>query len=189
MTDLQQYISSYFGVERSQLDLIGSLFQPEILNKGAYYVKSGRVCDKLSFVKEGVIRIYAHAHEREITQWISTKGYFVTDLSGLIFKTPARWNIQALTDTELYTINHDDYKNIGNLLPAWHELEKLFIAKCFIMLENRIFHHLSLTAEERYDRLFENTPELLNLVPLNYLASMLGMTPETFSRIRRKKNS
>jgi CRP-like cAMP-binding protein len=68
-------------------------------------------------------------------------------------------------------------------------LEKLFIARCFIMLEDRIFTHLSMTAEERYNFFFENNKELFNQVPLQYIASMLGMTPETFSRIRKKQLS
>ncbi|WP_229239031.1 hypothetical protein [Emticicia sp. C21] len=62
----------------------------------------------------------------------------------------------------------------------------MFIAKCFTMLEDRIFSHLSMTAEERYNFFFQNNKELFNQVPLQYIASMLGMTPETFSRIRRK---
>ena len=124
---------------------------------------------------------------KEITQWISTQGYFVADLASLIFESPSRFTIQALADCVLYTINREDYKKIGNLVPKWYELEKLFMAKCFIILEDRIFSHLSMTAEERYDFFFENNRELFNQVPLQYIASMLGMTAETFSRIRKKQ--
>jgi CRP-like cAMP-binding protein len=66
-------------------------------------------------------------------------------------------------------------------------LEKLFIAKCFAILEDRIFSHLSMTAEERYHFFFGNNKVLFNQVPLQYIASMLGMTPETFSRIRKRQ--
>ena len=94
--------------------------------------------------------------------------------------------IQALADTELYSITKEDYKLIGDLVPRWHELEKLFIVRCFIILEERIFSHLSMTAEERYHFFYQHNRELFNQVPLQYIASMLGMTPETFSRIRKK---
>lgn len=107
----------------------------------------------------------------------------------MLFETPARWTIQALTEATLYTINREDYIKIGNLVPQWHELEKFFIAKCFTILEERIFSHLSMSAEERYHFFFENNKELFNQVPLQYIASMLGMTPETFSRIRKKQVS
>ncbi len=73
-----------------------------------------------------------------------------------------------------------------SLVPKWQVLEKLFIAKCFTVMEDRIFAHLSMTAEERYVSFFEANKELFNQVPLQYIASMLGMTPETFSRIRNK---
>jgi CRP-like cAMP-binding protein len=188
MTELEQNIKSYFGViEKDDLKTISSLFHLTTIKKGDYFLKTGRPCDKLSFIKSGLLRIFIATEDKEVTQWISTQGYFVTDLSSLLFETPARWTIQALTDSELYTISGEDYRKIGNLVPKWHELEKLFIAKCFTILEDRIFTHLSMTAEERYKFFFEGNKELFNQVPLQYIASMLGMTPETFSRIRKKQ--
>ncbi|UTA70111.1 Crp/Fnr family transcriptional regulator [Emticicia sp. 21SJ11W-3] len=186
MTELERYINSYFGVEEEDLLHISSLFKPQTLKKGDFYLKTGRYCKKMSFVRSGLIRIYATTDDREVTQWISTAGYFTTDLASFVFEKPARWTIQALTDTELFTISKEDYSRLGSRIPKWHLLEKLFIARCFIMLEDRIFRHLSMSAEERYQFFFEQNKELFNQVPLQYLASMLGMTPETFSRIRRK---
>ena len=189
MTELEKYIQSYFGIRQEDLTQVGSLFKRQILKKGDFFLKTGRICDKLSFIQSGLLRIYVQTPDKEVTQWISTKGYFVTDLASLIFNTPARWTIQALTDAEIYTIDSQDYNRIGKLIPKWHELEKLFIARCFTILEDRIFTHLSMTAEERYHFFFERNKELFNQVPLQYIASMLGMTPETFSRIRKKSIS
>ena len=189
MTELEKYIQSYFGISQEDLAQVGALFKRQTLKKGDYFLKTGRVCDKLSFIQSGLLRIYVQTPDKEVTQWISTKGYFVTDLASLIFNTPARWTIQALTNIEMYTIDRQGYNSIGNLVPKWHELEKLFIARCFTLLEDRIFSHLSMTAEERYHFFFERNKELFNQVPLQYIASMLGMTPETFSRIRKKSIS
>ncbi|MCX6180341.1 MAG: Crp/Fnr family transcriptional regulator [Bacteroidetes bacterium] len=190
MSELITYIQSYFGVvQEKDVELIASLFKKTSIKKGEYFLKSGKNSNQLSFIQEGLLRIFVATEDKEITQWISTKGYFVTDLSSFVFQTPSRWNIQALSDTELYTINRDDYTKIGQLIPAWHELEKLFIVRCFIILEDRIFSHLSMTAEERYQFFFAHNKELFNQVPLQYIASMLGMTPETFSRIRKKQLS
>ncbi|MGY0035053.1 Crp/Fnr family transcriptional regulator [Pedobacter sp. NJ-S-72] len=187
MTELEKYIVAYFGkVEADELEAIGSLFKLSTIKKGDYFLKSGKPADQLSFVQSGMFRIFAETADKEVTQWISTQGYFVTDLSGFIFEKPARWNIQALTDAILFTINRADYKRIGALVPRWQEFEKLFITRCFTTLEDRIFTHLSMSAEERYSFFFENNKELFNQVPLQYIASMLGMTPETFSRIRKK---
>ena len=189
MTELENYIKSYFGITNQNLDKITSLFKESELKKGEYYTKSGQYCEKLSFVKSGYVRLFAKANDKVVTQWIATKGHFLTELYSFNFKQRARWNIQALTDCELYTINKENYVLLNNIIPNWIEIEKQFMASCFIQLEDRIFSHLSLNAEERYHQFFENNKELFNQVPLQYLASMLGMTPETFSRIRNKKNS
>jgi CRP-like cAMP-binding protein len=157
------------------------------IKKGEYFLKTGKQSDKLSFVQSGLLRVFATTEEKEITQWISTKGYFVTDLSGFVFEKPSRWTIQALVDTQLYVISRKDYNKITGFIPTWHELEKIFIVRCFTVMEDRIFSHLSMTAEERYNFFFENNKEIFNQVPLHYIASMLGMSPETFSRIRKKR--
>lgn len=188
MTELELYIKSCFDiVEPRELEMISSLFKPETINRGDFFLKANRRCDKLSFVKSGFLRVLAETDKKEVTQWISTKGYFITDLSAFIFRTPSRWTIQALTDTEIYTISIDDYNKIGSLIPKWLQVEKLFIVRCFTILEDRIFSHLSMTTEERYNDFFEHHKELFNQVPLQYIASMLGMTAETFSRIRKKQ--
>ncbi|QDP85886.1 Crp/Fnr family transcriptional regulator [Chryseobacterium sp. SNU WT5] len=188
MTELEQYIKSYFGVVNTDdLKTIVSLFKLTTIKKNDFLLKNGKRCDKLSFVQSGLLRMFITTDDKEITQWISTKGYFSTDLSSFVFETPSRLSIQALVDTEVFTISKEDYKLISELVPKWHELEKLFIVRCFIILEERIFSHLSMTAAERYEYFFENNRELFNQVPLQYIASMIGMTPETFSRIRKRQ--
>jgi CRP-like cAMP-binding protein len=186
MTELEKYIQSYFGVTNEDLEKISSFFKPVSLKKGDYFLKTGRYSDRLGFLQSGIIREFVEVNDKEVTKWISTKGYFVVDLSSFIFQQPARWNIQALTDCELYVIDQKNYLEIGKSIPKWPVLEKLFIAKCFTILEDRILSHLSLSAEERYTQLFDFNKELFNTVPLQYLASMLGMTPETLSRLRKK---
>jgi CRP-like cAMP-binding protein len=188
MTSLEQYIHSYFGVvEVDDIKSISTFFKSTTIKKGDYYLESGKWCNQLSFVQSGMLRIFVNMGDKEITQWITTPGYFITDLSSFVYQVPSRWNIQALVDTEVYTIMREDYQNLGNIIPSWNELEKLFLVKCFTMMEERIFSHLSMTAEERYQYFFYNNKELFNQVPLQYIASMLGMTPETFSRIRKKQ--
>jgi CRP-like cAMP-binding protein len=189
MTELEQCIHSYFGIDEEDLSKIAALFKPVVLRKGDYFLKSGAACDKLSFIQSGFLRVYASMEDKEVTQWIGSKGSFMADLASLIFRVPSRWNMQALVDTELNVIYRDDYNKIADLVPAWPEIEKRFIVKCFTIMENRIFAHLSMPAEERYAVFFKENSELFNQVPLQYIASMLGMTPETFSRIRKKQLS
>jgi CRP-like cAMP-binding protein len=189
MTELEQYINSYFGLTKDQLNLVVALFKESTLKKNEYFVKSGQYCNKLSFVHDGFIRVFATTEDKEVTQWIATKGHFVTDLHAFVFKQRARWHIQALTECTVYTIDKKNYELLNDQVPEWNDLEKKFISSCFITLEDRVFKHLSLSAEERYLDLFEENKELFNHVPLQYIASMLGMSPETLSRIRNKLTS
>ena len=186
MTALETYIQAYFGLTTDELASVSSLFKPVALVKGDYFLKTGRLSQRLGFVQSGILREFVIKGDKEITKWISTQGYFAVDLSSFVFHQKARWNIQALTDCELYVIGSEDYQKIKELVPRWAELETKFIAKCFAVLEDRILTHLSMTAEERYNQLFDFNKELFNLVPLQYLASMLGITAETLSRLRKK---
>ncbi|HEY8404769.1 MAG TPA: Crp/Fnr family transcriptional regulator [Flavobacteriales bacterium] len=186
LTELEHYIHAYFPLSKEELVEITKYFHPVQLEKGEYFVKRDRYCDKLGFVRSGYMREHFELGDKEVTKWISSKGYFTVDLSAFLFRQPARWNIQAITDCELFVIDYSDYKNIAHVVPKWQELEKLFIAKCFAVMEERIVQHLAMTAEQRYQLWFETNKPLFQDVPLQYIASMLGMTPETFSRIRKK---
>ena len=142
-----------------------------------------------SFVQSGFLRLFATLDDKDITQWIFSKGYFIGDMPALTFNVPSRWNIQALTDISLYTIQKDNYNKIVETVPRWPEIEKHFLIHCFTIMEDRIFAHLSMSAEERYAAFYERNQELFSQVPQHYIASLLGMTPETFSRIRKRQQS
>ncbi|PIQ21584.1 MAG: cyclic nucleotide-binding protein [Cytophagales bacterium CG18_big_fil_WC_8_21_14_2_50_42_9] len=188
MTELEQYINTHFEiVQPNELIEVSSLFNQITLKKGDFFLKEGKQCDKFCFIKTGYLRVFAIADENEVTQWIATNGHFGTDFSSFFFNLPSRWTIQALENTELFVITKENYNKIGNIIPLWVELERTFLIKCLTMMESRIHSHLSMSAEERYRLFFENNRDLFNQVPLQYIASMLGMTPETFSRIRKKQ--
>lgn len=186
MNELERNIAALFEVRSEDLKIISSHFRPVILNKGATFFKEHGYCNQLGFVKSGLLREYVDLPEKEITKWIATPGYFITDLNSFLFDKPAVSSLQALTDCELFVISKEDYRNMGKSIPTWNTVEKLFMAKCFATMSDRILAFISMTAEERYIQLWNTNKELFNQVPLQYLASMLGMTPETFSRLRKK---
>ncbi|WCT13237.1 Crp/Fnr family transcriptional regulator [Mucilaginibacter jinjuensis] len=187
MTEFKNYLHQYFDISTDDCQTLASSFSAETIKKGEYFLRSGSPGKRLSFIQEGMLRIYVSRPGREVTQWISTKNSFVTDFDAFFYQNPSLRNVQALTDSRLLTISYEQYQSLSKKISAWNEFEKRFIGKCFIFMESRVFDLISLSAEERYKSLFEQNRELFNQVPLQYLASMLGMTPETFSRIRKKQ--
>lgn len=188
MKEFKEHIKENFGaLTNEEIEILQSFFYEEELTKNEFFTQTDKYCNKLSLVKSGLLRIYRLSDGKEITQWISTPNYFVTEISSFFFDQPSRLSIQALTNVELLTIDKKSYSELNKKLPKWKEIETQFIAKCFAVLEDRVFSHLSMSAEERYNVYFEQNRELFNQVPLQYIASILGMSAETFSRIRKRK--
>jgi CRP-like cAMP-binding protein len=169
------------------MEALVSLFHPQTLEKGDYFLRAGRIGDKLSFLREGLIRVFAPHEEKEVTQWIWYRGTLVTDLQGLVNDEPSKYSLQALSRCELYTIDKQDYLGLHRRIERWPALERRLITRCVGFMETRIFSLLSMSGEERYAYLQERNPDLFDTVPLKYLASMMGMTPESLSRIRKNK--
>ncbi len=191
MKELENYIQRYFDIGTADLSIVANLFENTELEKDDYLLKKDQYTNTIHFVKSGYLRVYGYSKngDKEVTQWISNEGMFMTDLSSSFFDTPSRWNIQELSKCEFYTISKKDFDSIGDYVDNWTELVKLFVAKCFVTLENRVYNQLSMSAEEKVKDLLETNPEIFNQVPLQYIASMLGMTPETLSRVRNKMSS
>lgn len=185
---LSTHIQAAFQISSQEVAQIIGFFKPVSLQRNDFFLKEKQYAQQLGFIQSGRMREFFNHDGQEITKWISWEGYFVVDLASFLFEKPARVNIQAMTDCELFVLNKTDYAKITQAIPKWPEIEKTFIARCFTVLEDRVMTHLALSTEERYEAFFKYNPELFNLVPLQYLASMLGMTPETFSRIRKKRS-
>lgn len=181
-----QSLQYFFSLPAVQLEVVAAAFKPETLARGESFLRAGQYGQRLGFVQSGYLRIWEQHEDREVTQWISGPGYFVTDLRSLVFDEAGRWQIDALGPCSLMTISGENYRALSDAVPTWEKLEKQFLAKCFAIMEDRVHDLLSRNARERYQRLFDRDPELFNQVPLQYIASMLGMSPETLSRIRRE---
>ena len=187
MSELKKHIIETFGFTKIEFENIQGFFQSKNIKKGDFFLREGKYVEQMKFVEKGILREFLYVNEKELTKWFSTSGYFAVDLSGFLFDQKSKVNYQAITDVNLLTLSKENYNKISTKITRWDKLEKMFLAKCFSVLENRVVSHLALNAEERYNQLFSLNPQIFNEAPLNQIASMLGMSAETLSRIRKKQ--
>ncbi len=185
MEKLKNCISSQVVVDKKSMDNILEVFEPLEIAKGEFFLKSGKICRQMAFIESGYMRMYDIVDGKEITIWIGNNGKFITSLSSFVFETSNNWNIQAITDCKVYIINRENHFGLNKTEPKWLEFDNILLANSFALLENRMFSQLHTTAKQRYDKLLSKEPELFKNVPLQYIASMLGITPESLSRLRK----
>jgi CRP-like cAMP-binding protein len=155
-----------------------------MLPKNEYLVREGKICRHLYFLQQGALRGYYNLEGKEITHWFAFENDFVTSFHSFITEQPAVENIQLLEGSIFWSINKEQ---LSRLLNEFHEIERLVriaYEKYYIRLEERYVNAQFKTATERYKSLLLQSPQLLDRVPLGAIASYLGISQETLSRVR-----
>ena len=185
MKKLRSCISNQIIIDDEAIDTILSVFEPIEVAKGEFLLKSGKDCRQMTFIESGYMRMYNLVDGKEITFWMGSEGKFITSLSSFIFETNNMWSIQAVTDCNLYVISRENHFKLCKNEPKWLEFDNILLAHSFALLEKKMFSQLHTTAKQRFLNLLHEEPDLFKHVPLQYIASMLGITPESLSRLRK----
>jgi CRP-like cAMP-binding protein len=161
-------------------------FEKVVLAKGDYLLTEGKTCRHLYFLEQGALRGFYNLDGKEITHWFGFENDFVTSFHSFITQEPAVENIQLLEGCVLWSISKD---TLTRLLNQYHEIERLLriaYEKYYIRLEERFVNAQFKTAAERYEKLLQQMPHILERVPLGQVASYLGISQETLSRTRSR---
>ncbi|WP_296312062.1 Crp/Fnr family transcriptional regulator [Winogradskyella sp. UBA3174] len=180
------YLKSFNILSDEDLDLFESKVTYKKLKKGDYFINEGKTSKEVAFVISGLFRsFYYSSSEEEVTYCFTFSNSFVSAYSSFLSQTKTVENIQALTDIELFAISRDEILKLEESSTNWLRFFKFIAEQEYIKMEKRIFILQKESAEKRYEDLLTNQPEYLQLIPLNYLSSYLGITQRHLSRIRK----
>jgi CRP-like cAMP-binding protein len=166
---------------------IAAKFKPMRFEKNGYVLEAGKVCSESHFIEKGIIRSYTYDFDgNEVTTAFYLKNTFTNDLLSYFKRSPAKEYIQAITDCETWYITYEDMQTSFHTVPEFREFGRLNIVNHYSTLKERMLSMLQETAEQRYSDLINSSPEIFQNVPLKYIASYLGITDTSLSRIRKE---
>jgi CRP-like cAMP-binding protein len=160
---------------------------PRQIKKGKMLLKAGEVCSNMYFVKKGVLRGFVKDDNRDITTWITADGELVSAISSFILQIPTDENIQAIEDCELISLSHTDLERLYLKFPSFNITVRKLTEIYYMHAEQRAFIVRLKNADKKYQLFLKQYGHLANRVPVKYIASFLGITLETLSRLRGKK--
>jgi len=170
---------------QDEISLIESVFVPRKFKKRQYFLQQGEVCNRGGFIVRGAMRQYSvdekgaeHIAELMVESW------WIGDLVSMFTGAPSSFYIDAWEDTDLLVASVEDFARMRSI-PAFAQMAKSMIEGHTVAIHHRAHDALTLSAEQRYEKLLRTHPEFLQRFPQHVVASYLGVSPETVSRIRR----
>lgn len=186
MKQIRQYFEDNFNLTDKDWQLFSSKLVKTEFQKKHLILKTGQTENYLSFVEKGIIRFYIPNENYDLTFAFAFDNAFVSAYDSFVSQLPSTYNAETITNTILWRLTYNDLQEIyskteiGNAIGR-HASEELFLKK-----SNRELSLLNDTAEQRYLKLFSEQPKLIEKIPLKYIASYIGITPQALSRIRKR---
>lgn len=186
MDELINYILQFGHLNQQQIKLVKSKFRFKSLPKDKFYLEAGKIPRELIFIVEGVMRICYYNHKgEEITKYLVNENQLTGDISNFNLGTPASEYLQTITNCTCLAITKKDMDELSQTIIAWDAIMSKIAAKCLSDKVNKISSMMAEDATERYLNFLQSFPNIANRIPLSYLASFLGITQSSLSRIRK----
>jgi CRP-like cAMP-binding protein len=180
-----QKISEKVLLSQAQQDFIKSFLRPKKLRKRQYLLQEGDVAKNLCFVEKGLLRSYSVDEKgaEHIIQF-ALEGNTISDLDSFLTGKPSTYNIDAIEDCELVLISKSAHDEILKQIPEYEVYMRMQITGAYVAMQKRLTSIISLPVDERYSNFVKLFPNLVQRIPQHMIASYMGLTPETLSRIR-----
>jgi CRP-like cAMP-binding protein len=188
MTDkLKIFLKNFADFEEEELDRIVGFFKPRSVKKNDILLHEGNVSKEFYYVHTGGIRtFYIDKNGHEKTRYVMLDNQIGTTLSSFISQKPSIEFIEALDDTELLTISHQDFYRLINEIENWKNFYQKILEKAYLFQNRKIEALVTLTAKQRYEHLLTETPIFVQRLSNKVLASYLDIREETLSRLKSK---
>jgi len=184
-----EFIRQFFEKSAKLTDGEWAIFSSKVKRrtfaKKALLLKTGEVENYLSFIETGLVRFYVPGEENDRTFAFAFAGGFVGAYESFLTRTPCTYHCEALAQTVLWSIAHADLQEVYATTRVGDRIGRFAAEELFIKKSKRELSLLHESAEKRYLNLFSEQPELIRHIPLKYIASYIGITPQALSRIRR----
>jgi CRP-like cAMP-binding protein len=186
---LIRYINGFASapLNGTEIKVIERTFTPRRIRRRQYFLQEGEVCKHFGFIVKGAMRQYSVDEKGgEHVVRLSIENWWVGDRESHVMLTPSVYNIDAWEDTDLLVMTRADYLNNLSTMPALIEMARILDERHAFAAQRRLNAAISYPAEKRYAELASTYPELLQRFPQHIIASYLGITKETLSRIRSR---
>jgi CRP-like cAMP-binding protein len=181
-------LSKFIQLTGDEKQLFISKLKHRKFRKKQYVLQVGDIARHENFVIKGLLRAYALDDKgQERIAMFAMEDWWISDMYSFLTETPATQNIDALEDTEVLSIEKPDLENLYVEVPKFERFFRIIIQNAFIAGQKRILSSISESAEQQYNAFIKKYPSLEQRIPQNQIASFLGITPETISRIRKQK--
>ena len=164
-----------------------AFFTPKRLRKKQYLLQQDDVCKYTAFVEKGILRSYTvdDKGSEHIVQF-ALEGWWISDMYSFLTGEPSTYSIDVLEDAELLLLSRSSNEELLQTVPKMERYFRILSQNALIAMQRRITGSLSQTAEEKYNQMLNAYPHIIQSVPQHMIASYLGITPETLSRIRKQ---
>lgn len=185
--ELHAFVADNGQLSPEALHDFTSRFQHRWVPKGTPLLRPGEVCRELLFVQSGCLRLYYLTPTgADVSVWFAFPGYLTSELTSFLSGQPAHYAVEAMTDTEVLYLPHATLRALYARHPTLSDMMRNVWEYVIVNVIRRFTARQQDPAEQRYRDLLAQQPRYVQLIPQKYLASYLGITPSSLSRIRRR---